>query len=108
MQNELSAMIGVVEPARIAIEFVTLVMKMDGPARENASRKRFSTGWFISVWSRALHMTNMSSAPIPIIMKVRRLCAPAFSYPVVPAIPEPMTKLAMIVTRPPTASRIRL
>lgn len=76
IQNELSAMIGVVEPAMNETEFVRLVMKMDGPAREYASRKRFSIGSFRLVWSRALHMTNMSSAPMPISIKERRLCTP--------------------------------
>ena len=57
-------------PNRKARQFVNDVIVMEGPACFMASFTLSMAGAFRSVWSTALQMTNMSSAPIPI----RRNC----------------------------------
>lgn len=89
IQNEPRAMIGVVLPTIKLMAFVKLVIVMEEPALAKATLNLFSMGSFKFVWSRALQMTNMSSAPMPISKNESKLCTPAVLNPMVPAIPHP-------------------
>jgi len=66
-----------VQPKKNAAAFVKDVMVIEAPAWIIPCCILFSTGSLGFVWSMAEEMTNMSSTPIPISMKGRRLWMPA-------------------------------
>ena len=62
-------------PPRKARELVNDVIVMEGPAFLIAIFIRFIGDRLREVWSSELHMTNISSTPIPIIRIGIALCA---------------------------------
>ena len=64
-QNDCRAMREDCDPKKKATALVKDVMVIEGPACEMASSMRLTTGILMSVWSTALHTTNMSSTPMP-------------------------------------------
>ena len=74
MQKDFRAIEDVWEPKKKATALVKEVMVIEGPAWLMATFIRSFTGLLMSVWSMALHTTNMSSTPMPSSKKGNSEC----------------------------------
>lgn len=65
MQKDCKDIIEEEDPKKKATALVKEVIVMEGPACDMAILIRLTVDSLMSVWSTALHTTNMSSTPMP-------------------------------------------
>ena len=78
-----------VDPARKAKASVIEVIVIEGPAFLMHSLSRLLVGYLSELWSKELHMINISSTPIPIIKIGIASCALDKTHPVFILAPKP-------------------